>query len=404
MPVPAPSPRAPTSAARSGCCGPGQSFQPDRRSGHAHPRLPLLAVNNLRASTLDVGCTRCLPALSIPDLRATGRSFGWPGAGLIRSMLLADLVRGVVAALLSGHRRVGRSVDRRCFFAGGAYFSASAPCFFQVGYQSVRAPKLVDDQRRWHGANTRLSLSESTHRSWPVRHWVVWSSRPCRLRRRSASDALTYGARRLCPCSRSRHGGGARRVDPAPASRLPFCCARSGRALITCARDPDPSTRSCWTGALYKPRLGDVRLDARDLRGPGPAPFPGSPRRRGRLRRHRLPDRQRAFRRLLNAPSRAGPFAGVGGPCRPSAALLVGRAGHPGPMPVGGWPSATLVVGVGQGCFAVNAITLRQARVLPRDAGTSEHRYNRFVSWGALGRLARWQAAWWAWNSAYAPR
>jgi MFS family permease len=61
----------------------------------------------------------------------------------------------------------------------------------------------------------------------------------------------------------------------------------------------------------------------------------------------------------------------------PIAALAAGS--HPWiPLAAG-----TLLVGLGQGCFAVNAITLRQLNSAPamRAQATSVH---RFLSWGAL--------------------
>jgi MFS family permease len=73
----------------------------------------------------------------------------------------------------------------------------------------------------------------------------------------------------------------------------------------------------------------------------------------------------------------------------PSVGGLVVAATAAGPQP--GWflTLGTLLVGVGQGCFAVNAITLRQFASGPemRARATAVH---RFVSWGALpvGSLA----------------
>jgi hypothetical protein len=73
----------------------------------------------------------------------------------------------------------------------------------------------------------------------------------------------------------------------------------------------------------------------------------------------------------------------------PSVAGLVVASLAAGPA--AWWPLAlgTLLVGLGQGCFAVNAITLRQFAAAPsmRAQATAVH---RFVSWGALpaGSLA----------------
>ena len=342
--------------------------------------LPLLAVHNLRASTLDVGVLGV--CLRFPFLILGLPAGVWVArAGLIRSMLLADLIRGVVAALLGaivawGGRSIG------LLFAG-ALILGIGTVFFQVGYQSV-VPELIDDQRRWHGANTRLSLSESTSLvAGPALGGLVVAalSPPAAL----GIDALTYGtsvASLLAIAAWRR----SRRVDPVPAPgpRLPLLHQiRQGIGYVR--RDPTLNA-IMWTGALYN--LGAAMYDSmlvifgvRVLHlspaalgiavGCGAIGFP-------------IGSALSSFANARFGLGRSLVWAAVPSVGGLLVAALAGRAD------AGWWlATGTLVVGLGQGCFAVNAITLRQLASAPemRAQATSVH---RFVSWGALplGSLA----------------
>jgi MFS family permease len=338
--------------------------------------LPLAAVESFHAGALSVGALGA--CLRFPFLVLGLPAGVWvTRRGLVRSMLAADILRGVSIALLplliiAGARSVG------ILFAGALALGVGT-VFFQVAYQST-VPELVADENGWHPANTRLSLSESTALfAGPALGGVVVAA----LTPTGALgiDALSYGASVAALLAITANRRSARSAVPSAgiAAARPRLRTEIGEG-IRYVRHNAVLNALMWTGACYN--LGSSMYDTlvvvfavRYLHIPpahlgvviglGSIGFPvGS-----------------VLSKYANARLGLGPsliwaaFPSVGGLI--VAALAAGD--HPEILLAAG----TLLIGLGQGCFAVNAITLRQLNSIPsmRAQATSVH---RFLSWGAL--------------------
>lgn len=340
--------------------------------------LPLLAVRYAAASTFDVGllgtCLR-LPFLLI------GLPAGiWVSKiGLNRSMVIADVARGLAVGLLPAAALAG--VSSLPELSAVALVVGTGTVFFQVSYQSV-VPDLIADQWRWHAANTRLSLSESMALLLgPALGGVIvsWWAPPGAL----FADMLTYAVS-VTTLLVIAHGRGARAaarpaVPGAVASpRVPL--RRQIADGLRYVRRSPVLNSIMWTGAAYN--LGSAMYDSLLI--------------------------VFAVRVLGLTPARLGIAIGLGGIGFPVGSMISGRVNARlglGPALIAaavpsvggllvaacatGRPAAlvlaagTMLVGLGQGCFAVNAITLRQLASSDemRARATSVH---RFVSFGAL--------------------
>jgi len=332
--------------------------------------LPLAAAQHLHAGTLSIGVLGV--CLRFPFLVLGLPAGVWVARhGLLRSMLAADVLRGVTVAVLPTVLVLGVHNLGVLFVA--ALSLGVGTVFFQVAYQSV-VPELIANDDYWHAANTRLSLSESSalFAGPAVGGMAVAALSPTGA---LAVDALTYGlsvtallAIVLTP----------RSVQALDVPAVPVPPRRSLRAQITdgiryVRRNPVLNA-IMWAGASYN--LGSAMYETlivvfavRTLHmspaelgiviGLGAIGFPiGSV-----LSKY-------ASARLGMGPSLI--WAAV-----PSVAGALAAERHPQlPLAVG-----TLLVGLGQGCFAVNAITLRPRNSDPamRAQATSVH---RFLSWG----------------------
>ena len=119
--------------------------------------LPLLATSYAAASTFDVGLLGM--CLRLPFLLVGLPAGVWvTRLGLLRSMIGADIARGLAIGLLPALVLAGQA--RMPLLLVAATVVGMGTVFFQVSYQSL-VPELIPDETRWHGANTRLSLSES---------------------------------------------------------------------------------------------------------------------------------------------------------------------------------------------------------------------------------------------------
>ena len=341
--------------------------------------LPLLAVGYAGASTFDVGVLGM--CLRLPFLVVGLPAGVWvTRSGLLRSMIAADIARGLAIGLLPAVALAG--MTRLPLLIAAACVVGVGTVFFQVSYQSL-VPEIVLEEGNWHAANIRLTMSESAALlCGPALGGAVvgWFAPPGAL----AVDAGTYAASVATLIAVTRH------------FRIPRPAGEAGRdrgSLRAQVRDGLVYVRHTpvlnalmWTGAAYN--LGSSMYDsmlvvfavhvlhlsparlglAVALGGAG---FPAGSALSGRVNR-----RLGIGPSLIAAavPSVAGLLV---------AALAAGRQSW--------WLLAlgTLLVGLGQGCFSVNAITLRQFAAGPemRARATAVH---RFVSWGALpvGSLA----------------
>ncbi|TCN44205.1 transmembrane secretion effector [Kribbella orskensis] len=119
--------------------------------------LPLVAVTFAHGTPADVGLLGA--CLRIPFLLIGLQAGVWVGRlGLARSMLAADIVRGLAIALVVMAIGLGAADLWLLVIAVSAVGVATV--FFQVSYQSF-VPEIVSQEGLWHGANTRLTLSES---------------------------------------------------------------------------------------------------------------------------------------------------------------------------------------------------------------------------------------------------
>ena len=336
--------------------------------------LPLLAVRYLAASTFDVGMIGMF--LRLPFLLVGLPAGVWVSRiGLRRSMISADVARGLAiggAAAVT----VASPHGTWTLFAA-ALVIGTATVFFQLSYQTI-VPDLVADQGRWQAANTRLSLSESMAvLLGPAAGGlaIAWLTPPGALGLDGASYAvsvLTLGLLARRPRPRAHLG-------PAPEAG-----AGSLRRQVLdgwrYVRASPILDAIMWTGAAYN--LGSAMYEAlivvfavRGLHltptqfglaiGVGGVGFPVGSALAGPL-----------TRRLGLGPSLM--WAAI-----PSVAGLILSALAGGTAPEVYLAAGTFLVGVGQGCFAVSAMTLRQLAAAPafRARATAVH---RFASWGTL--------------------
>lgn len=337
--------------------------------------LPLIAVHSLNASTFDVGALGA--CLRFPFLVLGLPAGVWVArAGFLRAMLIADVVRGASAAVLPALITLGAGSIGVLF--AGALALGIGTVFFQVAYQSV-VPELIRNERHWHAANIRLTLSESIALfAGPAIGGVVVAalSPPGAL----AIDAVSYGVSVVCLLTIIL----ARRIrkdsSPAPAVTTKRRLSTQIGEGIAYVRSNPILNAIMWTGAFYN--LGSVMYDTLIV--------------------------VFAVQRLHMSPAEVGIVVGLGaigfpigsvvskyanarlgmGPSLiwaavPSVAGLVVGALAAGGQPEIPLAAGTMLVGLGQGTFAVNAITLRQLNSTDqmRAQATAVH---RFLSWGAL--------------------
>jgi MFS family permease len=348
--------------------------------------LPLLATGYAAASTLDIGLLGM--CLRLPFLLIGLPAGVWvTRLGLLRSMIGADIARGLAVGLLPALALAGQA--RMPLLLAAAAVVGMGTVFFQISYQSL-VPELIPDEAGWHGANTRLSLSESAALlCGPALGGLVVSL--CAPPGALAADAGTYAAsvatlmlvaRRVSRRGRRRPAGST--APRAQAGSTPLRAqVRDGLRYV---RHSPVLNALMWTGAAYN--LGSAMYDSALIVyavhvlhltpawtglaiAAGGVGFPVSSALSGKINR-----------RFGLGPSLIA--AAV-----PSVAGLVVASLAAGPASWWLLALGTLLVGLGQGCFAVNAITLRQFAAVPsmRAQATAVH---RFVSWGALpvGSLA----------------
>ncbi len=339
--------------------------------------LPLFAVEDLHASTLDVGVLGS--SLRLPFLLVGLPAGVWiTRIGLNRSMIAADVGRGCAVGILALSPLA--LLGGLWVLFGAALVIGAATVLFQLSYQSV-VPELIDSPERWRAANTRLSLSESTA-----------------LLLGPAAGGLAVGW--LAPRGALSLDVGSYAISVATLSVVSFLTARKrlgGRDMTPAVDDSRGLRREIaegwryvrasplldaimWIGATYN--LGASMYDAlivvfavHSLHmtpsrlglavGAGAVGFPlGSALSGPATKRLGLGPSLR----WAAIPSVAGLFVASSAPRTAAAAFLAG---------------GTFLVGLGQGCFAVNAITLRQLGSSPelRARATAVH---RFASWGSL--------------------
>lgn len=342
--------------------------------------LPLLATGYAAASIFDVGLLGM--CLRLPFLVVGLPAGVWVSRiGLLRSMIAADIARGLAIGLLPALALAGMA--RLPLLIAAACVVGVGTVFFQVSYQSL-VPELVPDEGNWHPANTRLTISESTALlCGPALGGAIvgWCAPPGAL----AVDAGTYAVSVATLVAVSWHSR-ATRPGQGDIGRDHGSLRAQVRDGLAYVLHSPVLAALMWTGAAYN--LGSSMYDsllvifavhvlhlsparlglAVALGGAG---FPAGSVLSGRI-----------SQRLGIGPSLIA--AGV-----PSVAGLIVAALATGPQAWWLLAVGTLLVGLGQGCFSVNAITLRQFAATPdmRARATAVH---RFVSWGALpvGSLA----------------
>jgi MFS family permease len=332
--------------------------------------LPLTALQELHAGTMQIAFVAALGKL--PFLLIGLPAGVWVARiGMRRSMLGADVLRALAVLSLPVTAWSGALTLAHLLLV--ALLTGVGMVFFQVAYQSY-APALISDDRRLHAANTRLSLSESSALlvGPGVAGAVVTALGAARA---LLTDAASYVASVLT-LALIRHrepasppvvaGRSALRRDVADGLRF---VARHPvlRPIMVC-------------GALYNLGVAmydsliavfAVRLLGMDawMLGAalalGGAGFPV-----GSLIARRVADR------FGIGPSLT--LAGV-----PSVLGLTVGAAAGGPWPALLLAAGTFVNGVGQGVFAVNAITIRHLAT-PPDLATRATAVHRFLTWGAL--------------------
>ena len=340
--------------------------------------LPLLATGYVAASTFDVGLLGM--CLRLPFLLVGLPAGVWVTRfGLLRSMIGADIARGLAIGLLPALVLAGQA--RMPVLLAAATIVGMGTVLFQVSYQSL-VPELIPDETRWHGANTRLSLSESAALLvGPALGGLVVSL--CAPPGALVVDAGTYAASvatlvlvasRASRATRAGRPGGPSQPGGSGSLRAQV---RDGLRYV---RNSPILNALMWTGAAYN--LGSAMYDSALIVfavhvlhlspaetglavAAGGIGFPVSSALSGTINR-----------RLGLGPSLIA--AAV-----PSVAGLIVASLAAGPAAWWQLVLGTLLVGLGQGCFAVNAITLRQFAATPamRAQATAVH---RFVSWGAL--------------------
>ena len=331
--------------------------------------LPLAALVELHASTFEIAA---LAALAKLPFLVIGLPAGvWVARlGMRRSMLGADVVRALT--VLSLPVAVSFGVLTRPHLLLVALVTGIAMVFFQVAYQSY-PPMLIIDDRQLHAANTRLSFSESTALlvGPGLAGFVISALGAVRA---LFADAASYVFSVLTLLA-IRHR---EPVSVVPEVRRSMW-QEVGDGLRFVANQP--VLRPIMVGgaiynvglAMYESLIAvfavqELRMDpwmlgvALALGGAG---FP-----LGSLFARRLADRFGIGPSLI--------IAGV-----PSVLGLVISAGAYGRLSVPLLAAGTLINGVGQGSFAVNALTIRHL-VTPLDLATRATAVHRFVTWGVL--------------------
>jgi MFS family permease len=290
--------------------------------------------------------------------------------GTRRSMLGADLVRGL--AVLSVPVAAWFGILTFAHLLVVAVLTGVGMVFFQVAYQSY-APALISDDRKLHAANARLSFSESSSLLvGPGLAGVVISLLgPARA---LFADAGSYLFSVLTLAS-IRHR---EPIAGDTATRRPMRQEiKDGLRFVA----GQPVLRPIMTcGALYN--LGVAMYDALLVLfavehlhlqawqlglalGLGGIGFPV-----GSMVARRVAGRFGIGPSLLLAgvPSVLGLAVGAAAGGRYAMALLA---------------AGTLINGVGQGVFAVNAITIRHL-LTPAELATRATAVHRFITWGTL--------------------
>lgn len=331
--------------------------------------IPLAAVQVLDASTLAVALLAA--ALRLPFLLIGLPAGVWVDRiGLRSTMLIADLVRGVaivslpIAALLTSLTFTHLLTVALALGIGTV--------FFQVAYQSY-TPLLIRDRTALHAANTRLSFSESTALlvGPGLAGLVIAGSGAVRA---LVFDVATYLLSVVTLLAIQR-----RETSPA-ASIQRGSVWREVRAGVRYVLGQPVLRAILWCGVIYN--AGFAMYEALL------AVF--------------------AVRTLDLSPATLGLALGLGGAGFPVGSLLARwldvRFGVGPGLIVSALPSilglmiatlafgglsipllaiGTFLNGVGQGSFAVNALTLRQTVTQDRmrSRATAVH---RFATWGVL--------------------
>lgn len=331
--------------------------------------LPLAALQGLHASTMQVAL---LAALAKAPFLLIGLPAGvWVARlGLRRAMIGADVLRGLAVLSLPVAASTGALTLPHLLLV--ALVTGAGMVFFQVAYQSY-PPLLISDDRRLHAANTRLSFSESTALLvGPGLAGIIISA--FGAVRALLTDAASYLAS-LLTLAAIRH----REQSPTtPSARHPLW-KEVGKGLRYVAAHP--VLRPIMVcGAVYN--LGVAMYDSLL------AVF--------------------AVRYLHLAPWVLGVALAVGGVGFPLGSLvarwLAERFGIGPSLILAGVPSVlglligasayghlsvpllaagAFVNGIGQGAFAVNALTARHLAT-PPDMITLATAVHRTVTWGVL--------------------
>lgn len=330
--------------------------------------LPLVAVEALHASTMQVAV---LSAVSKAPFLLIGLPAGvWVARlGLRRSMIGADTVRGL--AVLSLPLAAGAGMLSLPHLLIAASVIGAAMVFFQVAYQSY-PPLLISDDRRLHAANTRLSFSESTALLvGPGLAGLVINT--VSAARALLLDATSYVAsvltilairhREEAVATPTSHplwkevGVGLRYVAAHPLLRPIMVCGAVYNLGV-----------AMYDSLLVVFAVRHLHLSPSVLGlsiAVGGAGFP-----LGSLLARRLADRVGIGPSLV--------LAGV-----PSVLGLAIAAGADGHLTVPLLATGTFVNGVGQGVFAVNALTVRHLAT-PLEMTTLATAVHRTVTWGML--------------------
>ncbi|MCO5974962.1 MFS transporter [Actinoallomurus soli] len=330
--------------------------------------LPLAAARELHASNLQIGFLGAATKASYLVLGLpAGVWVAW--IGMRRSMLGADVLRGLAVLSLPVAGLFGALTLPHLLLV--AFVVGVGSVFFQVAYQSY-PPLLTSGPDHLHAANTRLSFSESTALlAGPGLAGMVIAA--CGAVRALFADAGSY-VLSIVTLLAIRH----RESTPEKTARRPLW-QEVGEGLQFVARHP--LLRPIMVcGALYN--LGVAMYDSmiavfavRHLHiatfalgltlAAGGAGFP-----LGSLMARRLASRFGIGPSLIIAglPSVAG--------------LAIGAAAYGG-LSVPMLTAGTFINGIGQGSFAVNAITVRQLAT-PEPMATRATAIHRFVTWGVL--------------------
>lgn len=343
--------------------------------------LPLLAVTYAGASDFEVAAVATM--LRLPFLLLGLPAGVWVTRwGLTRSMVAADGVRATVLVALVLVVSLQDSMELVLLVAA-ATMIGSASVFFQIAYQSI-VPDLVPSIGDWHRANLRLTLSESLGLlAGPALGGVLiaaWS-----LRSALAIDAATYVISVVTLLLMARGVASRVRRPPRPAGGHPRLIATI-RVGFRYVRERPVLNAIMWVGAifnvgvamfetmliLYGVRTLGLGVDSVGLAvAAGGAGFP-------------IGGLLSSYANRWLGKGRVLALAGL-----PSVAGILMLGLVPTSHGFLGLASALFTFGLGQGMFAVNAVTLRQehSERAMRPMATSVH---RFTSWGALsvGTLA----------------